>query len=100
MNMTRLLDFIEAADAVSLKQAFDDKAMEKVSSDLECMKVEVAQNYFNKPEVTTEEVVDEGKTGRFDTDFPGIKLVSKEKAKKLRDAELVAKKKMSPEEMD
>src|ERR1039458_4926141 len=53
---SRLLDFIEAADAVSLKQAFDDRAMEKVSSDLECMKVEVAQNYFNKPELTTEEV--------------------------------------------
>ena len=28
---SRLLDFIEAADAVSLKQAFDDRAMEKVS---------------------------------------------------------------------
>ena len=78
--MTRLLDFIEAADAVSLKQAFDDKAMEKVSSDLECMKVEVAQNYFNKPEVTTEEIVDEAKKIKGNlhsikarTDFLGVK---------------------------
>jgi len=56
-EMPKLLDFIENSDAVSLKTAFDEKAIEKVAASLEDDKIEVAKLYFNtQPELTAEDV--------------------------------------------
>jgi len=54
--MAKFLDFIETANAVGLKQAFDERVIEKVAAELNLMKADVADRYFNKSEQVDETV--------------------------------------------
>lgn len=76
--MDRLIDFVDANDAVSFKERFESILASKVSDAIEQKKVEVAQNLFNNSEISEQ-------------GFTGLKLPLQAWSKAARKPKVAAK---------
>lgn len=76
--MDRLIDFVDANDAVSFKERFENILASKVSDAIEQKKVEVAQNLFNNSEISEQ-------------GFTGLKLPLQAYVKSRRNPKVVSK---------